>query len=129
MVQAAPAPRTSRAAPVSRPWVVLTAVLGVVYGLWAAQIGRDSGPITGYNVLLGVVSGVLFGVCFLGLHLMSGPLTRELHAGAWAAFAGISFGFLYSLTGESVLRSSGMALGAAAFVFAVRFYRYYTQED
>ena len=118
-----------RAASVSRPWAVSAAILAVVYGFWAAEIGRDAGPITGYNVLLGVVSGILFGAGFLALHVFGRGLPRELHAAAWAAFAGVSLGFAYSLSGESVLRSTGIGLAAAVLVLAVTFYRFYTQED
>lgn len=118
-----------RAASVSRPWAVAAAVLAVVYGLWAAEIGRGAGPITGYNVLLGVVAGVLFGAGFLAVHIFGRGLPREQHAAAWAAFAGVSLGFAYSLSGESVLRSTGVGLAAAVLVLAVTFYRFYTQED
>jgi hypothetical protein len=56
-------------------------------------------------------------------------LTRELHAVVWAAFAGIAFGFLYSSTGEAILRSIGMALAVAAVTLILMFYRFYTHED
>ncbi|WP_238431571.1 hypothetical protein [Streptomyces cavernae] len=136
MAQAAPASKTTKsggrrpgAAALARsPFARLAVVLAVVYGLWTAEIGRDAGPITGYNVLLGVVAGILFGVCFLGLHLVGHRLQRELRAMAWAAFTGVSFGFMYSLSGASVLRSTGMALGVAALAFAATFYRYYSTE-
>ncbi|MFG2651751.1 hypothetical protein [Streptomyces sp. NPDC048436] len=103
-------------------------VLGLVYGLWAAQISRDAGPVTGWNVLLGVVTGVVFAAVFLGLWQTAHRLPRELRAASWATFAGISFGYLYSLTGATVLRSTIMALAVAAAVFAATFYRYYTRE-
>ncbi len=47
----------------------------------------------------------------------------------WAAFAGCAFGFLYSETGASVLRSVGMGVAIGASTFGVLFYRYYTHED
>ncbi|MEI5098816.1 hypothetical protein RB200_09280 [Streptomyces sp. PmtG] len=103
-------------------------LLGVVYGVWAAGIHRDGGPITGGNVLYGVVTGVAFAVLYAALRRGAPGLPRELRAFAWAAFAGVSFGFLYSLTGATVLRSVGMASVVAAGAFAAAFYHFYTRE-
>ncbi|MFD0413008.1 hypothetical protein [Streptomyces sp. NPDC127108] len=104
------------------------ALLAVVYGLWAAANNRGGGPITGGNVLFGVVSGIAFGALYVAVRRVAPALPRELRAAAWATFAGVSFGFLYSLTDASVLRSVGMAGAVAASVFAVTFYRFYTRE-
>ncbi|WJV47370.1 hypothetical protein [Streptomyces flavofungini] len=104
------------------------ALLAVVYGLWAAANHRGGGPITGGNVLFGVVAGIAFGALYVAVRGVAPALPRELRATAWAAFAGVSFGFLYSLTDASVLRSVGMAGAVAASVFAVTFYRFYTRE-
>ncbi|NGO12856.1 hypothetical protein G5C60_35945 [Streptomyces sp. HC44] len=102
---------------------------GIVYGLWAAAIDREAGPITGWNVLLGVASGIAFMAFYLGLRLLAPHLVRELRAGAWAGFAGVAVGFLRSLTGASVLLAAAMGFVAAVSVFAVVFYRFYTTED
>ncbi|WP_369174475.1 hypothetical protein AB5J49_44000 [Streptomyces sp. R28] len=59
---------------------------------------------------------------------MAPALSRELRVLSWTAFAGIAFGFLYSQTDASVLRSVGMSLAVAAAVFAVTFYRHCTTE-
>jgi len=107
----------------------LPIVGGLIYGFWAAAINRDGGPITGWNVLFGFVSAIGFAVLYIGVRMLAPMLKREQHALLWAAFAGITFGFLYSQTGTTVLRSTFMALGVAAGVFAVSFYRYYTHED
>ncbi|WP_051856489.1 hypothetical protein [Streptomyces sp. NRRL B-1347] len=104
------------------------AVLAVVYGVWAAGIHRDGGPITGGNVLYGVVTGVVFGALYAAVRRFAPGLPRELRALAWATFAGVSFGFLYSLTDASVLRSTGMAAVVAGSVFAATFYWFYTHE-
>ncbi|MEV0526973.1 hypothetical protein AB0I66_26420 [Streptomyces sp. NPDC050439] len=103
-------------------------VLGLVYGVWAAQIARDAGPITTGNVMLGVVAGIVFAAVFMGLWKAAPGLPRELRAAAWAAFAGISFGYIYSLTDATILRSVFMALAVTGGVFAAAFYRYYTRE-
>lgn len=103
-------------------------VLGIVYGIWTAANARDGGAPTGGNILLGFVAGAAFAVLYAAVRRAAPALPRELRAAAWATFAGIAFGFLYSLGGASVLRSAGMAAVVAAAVFAVTFYRYYTRE-
>ncbi|MFF2850172.1 hypothetical protein ACFVT5_28115 [Streptomyces sp. NPDC058001] len=136
MAHAAPAiepsrrPGRARSIDFRSPGVWLPAVLAVVYGLWAAEIRRNSigHGITGWDVLFGVVTGVIVGVLCFALHRVSHRLPRELRAAAWAAFAGITFGYLYSLTDASILRSVGMALAVAVWVGLATFYRFYTTE-
>ncbi|GAA3225966.1 MULTISPECIES: hypothetical protein [unclassified Streptomyces] len=104
-------------------------VLGLIYGYWAAANRRAGGPITGWNLLFGFVTSFVFIVLCIAVALWAPKLQRELHSAVKSAFAGAAFGFLYSQTGASVLRS--MALGAlvGAAIFVVFFYRYYTRED
>ena len=109
--------------------LALPLAIGLVYGFWAASIRRDAGPITGWNILFGFVCAIVFAALCSGLLIVSPRLRREVHATLWAGFAGIAFGFIYSQTGESVLRSIGMGLALAAAVFAFNFYRNYTHED
>jgi MFS family permease len=109
--------------------VAVPVVGGLIYGYWAAAINRDGGPITGWNVLFGFVCAIAVALLYVGVRMLAPLMHRELHAVLWLAFSGISFGFLYAQTGASVLRSTLMALGVAAGVFAVAFYRYYTHED
>ncbi|MGW3953089.1 hypothetical protein ACWEKM_19735 [Streptomyces sp. NPDC004752] len=104
-------------------------LLGLLYGYWAAANRRDGGPITGWNLLLGFVTALVFALVYLGVQALAPRLRRELHALLWSAFGGIAFGFLYHQSGESALRSTGMALVVAAVFFVVLFYRYYTHED
>ncbi|WP_030561593.1 hypothetical protein [Streptomyces aureocirculatus] len=111
----------------SATWAV-PALLAVVYGVWAAANHRDGGPITGGNVLLGVLSGLVFAGLYVALRAVAPALPRELRGAAWALFAGVSFGFLYSLTDAGVLRTAVVAALVAAVVFATAFYRYYTRE-
>ncbi|MFD5569908.1 hypothetical protein [Streptomyces cadmiisoli] len=103
--------------------------LGLVYGYWAAANERSGGPITGWNLLLGFVSAAVFAAVFFGLLQVAPHMRREVHAVAWSSFAGIAFGFMYSLTGASILRSVVMSLAVAATFFVILFYRYYTHED
>ncbi|MET8079679.1 hypothetical protein [Streptomyces sp. NPDC005303] len=104
-------------------------VLGLVYGYWAAANRRDGGPITGWNWLFGCVTAVAFIVLCIAVATFAPLLKRELHSAVKSGFAGASVGFLYSQTGESVLRSTALGLAVAAGIFGVFFYRYYTHED
>ncbi|GAB2927063.1 hypothetical protein [Streptomyces heilongjiangensis] len=132
----APATRTAPATPdvfgprahtIAR-WT-LAVVLGLVYGYWAAAINRDAGPITGWNVLFGLVTAFVFAVLHLAVQTFAPRLRRELHSALWAAFAGCAFGFLYSQGGDSVVMSTMLSLVIAAAVLVATFYRYYTHED
>ncbi len=109
--------------------LVVPVVLGLVYGYWAAANRRSGGEITGWNLLFGFVTAAAFMVLYVAVRSIASRAIREVHAVLWAAFTGGTFGFLYSQTDASVLRSSlmGLAIGAACFV--VLFYRYYTHED
>jgi hypothetical protein len=102
---------------------------GLVYGFWAAAINRDTGAITGWNVLFGFVCAIAFAAAWTGVRMMAPLMRRELHALMWMAFAGIAFGFIYSQTGATILRSVMMSLAVAVSVFAALFYHYYTHED
>ncbi|MFF8534022.1 hypothetical protein ACN6K9_000390 [Streptomyces sp. SAS_267] len=102
---------------------------GLVYGYWAAAINRDAGAITGWNVLFGFVCAIAFAAAYMGARTVAPLMRRETHALVWAVFAGCAFGFLYSQTDATVLRSVFMSLPVAVGVYAVAFYRYYTHED
>ncbi|MFH8465204.1 hypothetical protein [Streptomyces sp. NPDC017991] len=109
--------------------LALPVLAGIVYGLWTSGIARHAGPITGWNVLLGVISALAFAAAAYGIHTIAPRLPRELGAAVWAAFAGISFGFIYSLSDAGVLKTVGLSLVITAGVLAVVFYRYHTTED
>ncbi|MEV8021724.1 hypothetical protein AB0O76_36425 [Streptomyces sp. NPDC086554] len=123
----APAPRLRAGS--GTTWAGVSAVvIGLAYALVVVQ--REAGSIADGNAWLGIVSGVVFAAVFMGLHSVAPRLPRELRATAWATFAGVAVGYLYSqgMPGPSVLRSTMMALGIATAVFMVTFYRYYTRE-
>ncbi|WP_030245162.1 MULTISPECIES: hypothetical protein [unclassified Streptomyces] len=109
--------------------VALPVVLGLVYGYWAAANRRYGGPITGWNLLFGFVTALVFAVLFAAVWQLGQGLRRELRALLWFAFTGCATGFLISQSGESVLWSMWLGLAAGAGVFVMVFYRYYTHED
>ncbi|MGW7078821.1 hypothetical protein [Streptomyces sp. NPDC054866] len=122
-----PAPRVFPGSATNRAGAAAV-VLGLVFGILVAQ--RHAGSLADGNAWLGIVSGVVFAALFMAVFRAAPRLPRELRATAWASFAGIAFGFVYSqgMPGPSVLRSTFMALAVAGGVFAVTFYRYYTRE-
>ncbi|CAL9502710.1 DUF3488 domain-containing protein [Streptomyces sp. enrichment culture] len=109
--------------------IALPVVLGLVYGFWAAANRRYGGPVTGWNLLFGFVTALVFAVVLVALLTLAPKLRREIHAAVWAAFCGIAVAFLFSQSGGSVLRATALGLAVTAGVFAIMFYRFYTQED
>ncbi len=55
-------------------------MLGLIYGYWVAANNRSGGPITGWNVLLGFVSAIVFAALWMGIHALAPHVMRELHA-------------------------------------------------
>ncbi|MFJ4006853.1 hypothetical protein ACIPWL_25845 [Streptomyces sp. NPDC090023] len=116
--------RTHRMARVAVP-----VLLALVYGYWAASNRRGGGPITGWNLLFGFLTALVFAVVLFAVLTVAPRLRREPHALLWAVFIGVSFGFLYNQAGASLVRSVGIPLLVAAVTFVVCFYRFYTRED
>ncbi|MEV6803822.1 hypothetical protein [Streptomyces sp. NPDC051132] len=104
-------------------------VLGLLYGYWAAANRRFGGPVTGWNLLFGFVTALVFGVLLAALLTLAPRLRREVHALAWSAFTGAAFGFLYIQSTPPVWLAVLIALVLAAGTFVALFYRYYTHED
>ncbi|MCN9242138.1 hypothetical protein NGF19_15295 [Streptomyces sp. RY43-2] len=103
-------------------------VLGLVYGYWAATTRRHGGPLTGWNILFGFMTALVFAVVSIALFFATRHMRRGQHALLWAMFAGIALGFLFSQSGHSVYSTVGLGLVIAAAVFLLNYYRYYTHE-
>ncbi|MFF9149548.1 hypothetical protein ACWGBV_11670 [Streptomyces sp. NPDC055051] len=114
---------------VSTHGAVLPAVIGIAYGLYTSTVSRHGGALTWGQLWLGIVSALLLGGGVYALRTYGHALRRELRAPAWGALVGGATGFLFSLSGASVLSSSGLGLAMAAAVTAGMFYLYYTHED
>ncbi|MEU9857019.1 hypothetical protein [Streptomyces sp. NPDC047974] len=108
---------------------VMPAVIGVLYGLWAATVSRHGGALTWGQLWLGIVSALALGGALWALRTYGRALPREARAVAWGAVTGGATGFLYSLSGASVLSSSGLGLAVGIAVGAGMFYLFYTHED
>ncbi|MET9885259.1 hypothetical protein ABZZ20_19425 [Streptomyces sp. NPDC006430] len=113
----------------SRGQLIRALLLGLVYGVWAAFIKRDTGPVDAGNVFYGILCGVLFAAIMFTLAQVGPQLMREVHATAYGAFGGVAVGYLYSLSGHSILRSCWIGLITGIGVGVVAFYRYYTREE
>ncbi|MYW68834.1 hypothetical protein GTY65_32875 [Streptomyces sp. SID8379] len=105
---------------------------GVLYGFWAANIQRYGHGVTGGNIALGLVTGILVAALCFGIHQWSKQQAGRhfgLRAATWAVFAGIAVGFLNSLSNASHVWSSLLGLGVAAGTFVATYYRYYTANE
>ncbi|MFF1507117.1 hypothetical protein [Streptomyces sp. NPDC058326] len=103
--------------------------LGVLYGLYASTVARHGGAATLGQLWLGLVSAVVLAGAIYALRRYGRALPRELRAVAWGSLAGIAVGFLFSLSGASVLSSAGLGLAFAGVNAAGAFYLFYTHED
>ncbi|WP_394432197.1 hypothetical protein [Streptomyces sp. SGAir0957] len=138
MAHAAPAPaRSTQAGRPATPSASMTALAlpvlaGILYGFWAANIQRYGHEVTGGNIALGLVSGVLVAALCFGIHLWSarqGVRHIALRALVWAVFAGAAIGFLHSLANGAVVWSVLIGLAVAAATFLATLYRYYSSSE
>ncbi|MGW7028955.1 hypothetical protein ACWGFX_17435 [Streptomyces xanthophaeus] len=113
----------------SRNALTRALLAGLVYGVWAAFIQRQMGPVDAGNVFYGILCGALFAGCMFALARIGPRLKREVHAAAYGVFTGVAAGYLHSLTNSSVLRATVVGLFVGIGVGAAAFYRYYTHED
>jgi hypothetical protein len=121
--------RERPARPVHRSTLAVLAVCAVLYGLYAeVVIRRGNGPFTGGQVVLAVVSAVVFGVLWYAYLRVRRALPREARAAAFGLLFGLSVGFLYSLSGNSVLTVAVVSLVLAVSAGLAAFYVFYTHE-
>ncbi|EDY42905.1 hypothetical protein [Streptomyces sp. SPB074] len=127
----APRPPAARRRP-ARGVTAITASnvfwLAAGYGLWASVTTRHEHRMTGFNVLYGVVAGVVFGLVYLALRQITPAIPRLRRALVWAVFWGGSIGYLHSLSNPSIMWSVFLGLILAASAFVMTFYHFYTRE-
>jgi hypothetical protein len=123
-----PHPRLQARLHPSASWVV-PVVLGVFSGGYAIFIDHNQGTPILQAGLLGLVTAVVVGaLCYLVGRVQS-ALMPELRSAAYGALFGCAFGFLYSVSGHSVFRSSMMGLGGALAMYAASLYLFRTRSD
>lgn len=138
MAHAAPAPTRSTpggrpaAVPPTAAAVAVPVITGALYGFWAANIQRFGQGVTGGNIALGFVTGIVVAALCFGIHQWS-KRQGAAHIGAralvWGAFAGIAVGFLHSLANGAVVWSVVLGLFVAAATFVAVYYRYYSSSE
>ncbi|MER8000800.1 hypothetical protein [Streptomyces sp. NPDC095613] len=106
----------------------ISLLLGVGYGAYAQFIARGGGSASYGQLALALISGAVLAVLVFTLVRTGHALPRELRAAAWGVLVGCAMGFLYSLTGHSVLLSSGIGLALGAATVLGTFYAFYTRE-
>ncbi|MGC3004244.1 hypothetical protein ACPF8X_39175 [Streptomyces sp. G35A] len=116
--------RTHRAAKVA-----LSVVSGLIYGVWAATNQRNDEPVTGGNVLFGFVTALVFAVLLAAVLAFAPKLRSEAHALLWAAFAGVTTGFLISQSPMNDVRSAVLGAGVAVGVLLLLYYRFSAHKD
>ncbi|MDF6043698.1 hypothetical protein LRD69_16480 [Streptomyces sp. JH14] len=117
--------RTRR--PSTLSWAV-PVTLGVIAGWWATSIVRGGGVLTGTQLALGLISGaVLAGLCY-ALGRAQKQLPVEAKALAYGTLFGGTVGFLYSLSGKSVLAASVVGLVTGAGMLVTAFYSFYVRK-
>ncbi|WP_282696349.1 hypothetical protein [Streptomyces sp. CC208A] len=108
---------------------VLPALIGIAYGLYAPVISRHGGALTWGQLWLGIISAIAVAGAVYALRTYGHLLPREARGTAWGAVAGGAIGFLYSLSGASILSASVLGLIVGVGVGAAAFYLFYTHED
>ncbi|MEV1019950.1 hypothetical protein [Streptomyces sp. NPDC050264] len=138
MAHAAPAPaRSTGAGRPATPSVttlakVLPVVTGALYGFWAANIQRFGQEVTGGNIALGFITGILVAALCFGIHQWCGRQASRhigVRAMVWGAFAGIAVGFLQSLANGAILWSVVLGAVVGGSTFVAVYYRYYSSSE
>ncbi|KIZ19066.1 hypothetical protein [Streptomyces natalensis] len=116
-------PGTARRVPAT---VAAPIVAALAFGCFTIFRTHTAGIKGGQAVLYGLATAVVTGA--LGLYLVHFQRTMitETRAVSYGALFGASIGWVYSLGGESVLKSTGFGLGMGAVMFVVSLYVFRT---
>ncbi|MCX4824499.1 hypothetical protein OG883_32520 [Streptomyces sp. NBC_01142] len=107
----------------------LPVALGALYGFYAGFLRRQHSPLNWGDVLFGLIAGLVLAGLAYTLGRYQHTLPRELRAAAYGALCGVAMGFLYSQSGDSVLKCVGIGVTLAAAMTAASFYIFYRRED
>ncbi|MFF9480679.1 hypothetical protein [Streptomyces sp. NPDC014733] len=119
---AAAHPRGGRRLSAKVVWPVIAALGFGCYTIWIDHTGGSSG---GHAALLGLIAAVVTGALGLVLVHFQSTMITDTRALAYGALFGASMGWLYNLSGPSVLKSSawGLVMGAVMFVVSLYIFR------
>ncbi|MFJ9851206.1 hypothetical protein [Streptomyces sp. NPDC101150] len=112
-------PGTTRRVPATVTVPIMAALAFGCFTIFRTHAaGIKGGPAMLYGLCAAVVTGAL------GLYLVHFQRTMitETRAVSYGALFGVSMGWVYSLGGESVLKSTGFGLGMGAVMFVVSLY-------
>ncbi|MCM2388957.1 hypothetical protein [Streptomyces albipurpureus] len=109
--------------------LAIPVALGAFFGFYAGFLRRTGEAVSWWDVLYGVVAGLIFTAVAYGVGRVQRSMPTELRAATYGALGGMSVGFLHSLTGCSILRAVGMGLIIGAVTLAVSFYVFYVKDS
>ncbi|MFE2379710.1 hypothetical protein [Streptomyces sp. NPDC059398] len=109
--------------------VAVPLLLGVVYGLYTAFILSSGHVFSTAKTVLSIVSGLVLAVLAFVFGRIQHALPREARAAGYGVLIGGAMGFLYSMTGSSVLSSSFIGAGFGIGALLTTFYLFYTHEE
>ncbi|WP_405742671.1 hypothetical protein OG422_12205 [Streptomyces sp. NBC_01525] len=115
-------PKGGRRLPAKVVWPVVAALGFGCYTIW---IDHTSGASGGQAALLGLITAVITGALGLALVHFQSTMITDTRALAYGTLFGASMGWLYNLSGPSVLKSSawGLVMGAVMFVVSLYIFR------
>ncbi|MFJ9410529.1 hypothetical protein [Streptomyces sp. NPDC101393] len=121
--------RPTRSAQGARRHIPLALALPVIaalgFGCYTLFLNHLAGAKGAQAALLGLIAAVVSGALGLLLVRYQSSMLTETRALAYGALFGTAMGWLYSLGGESVLKSSvwGIIMAAAMFVVSLYLFR------
>ncbi|MFI7099836.1 hypothetical protein ACIBK8_10805 [Streptomyces sp. NPDC050161] len=105
--------------------VALPVIAALGFGCYTIWIDHTSGAKGGQAALLGLIAAVVSGALGLLLVHFQSSMITDTRALAYGALFGVSMGWLYSLSGPSVLKSSawGLVMGIIMGVVSLYVFR------
>lgn len=102
--------------------VALPVIAALGFGCYTLWIDHTGGAKGAQAALLGLIAAVVTGALGLLLVHYQSTMITEVRALAYGALFGISMGWLYNLSGPSVLKSTTWGLVMGSIMFAVSLY-------
>lgn len=108
-----------------RARVVLPVLAALGFGCYTIWMAHTSGASGGRAALLGLIAAVVSGALGLLLVHFQSSMITETRALAYGALFGTAMGWLYNLSGPSILKSSvwGLVMGAVMFAASLYVFR------
>ncbi|MBB4894688.1 ABC-type Mn2+/Zn2+ transport system permease subunit [Streptomyces olivoverticillatus] len=111
-----------------RAAVAVPVVGGLALGLYTVFLAHDNGYSELQGWLVGLIAAIASGGLGYVLIRRRNSMMAEVRAAAFGALFGASMGFLYSLTGGTVLRASSIGLLFGLGLGVTAYYLFYWRE-